>query len=62
MFQSKKISNDQELIKSDPISCPQNQNGNNWMYKLTAVYEGTRGKPNEQLFPKQVVIQLPKIN
>ena len=23
--------------------------------------EGTRGKPNEQLFPKQVVIQLSKI-
>ena len=28
-FQCKKISNDQELIQSDPISCPQNQNGNN---------------------------------
>ena len=26
---SKKISNDQELIQSDPISCPQNQKGNN---------------------------------
>ena len=24
---SKKISNDQELIQSDPISCPQNQKG-----------------------------------
>ena len=23
--------------------------------------KGTRGKPNKQLFPKQVVIQLPKI-
>ena len=23
--------------------------------------KGIRGKPNEQLFPKQVVIQLPKI-
>ena len=23
--------------------------------------KGTRGKPNEQLFPKQVVFQLPKI-
>ena len=29
MVQSKKISNDQELIQSDPISCPQNQKGNN---------------------------------
>ena len=28
-FQSKKISNDQELIRSDPISCPQNKKGNN---------------------------------
>ena len=28
-FQSKKISNDQELIQSDPTSCPQNQKGNN---------------------------------
>ena len=27
-LQSKKISNDQELIQSDPISCPQNQMGN----------------------------------
>ena len=27
--QSKKISNDQELIQSDPISWPQNQKGNN---------------------------------
>ena len=25
---SKKISNDQELIQSDPTSCPQNQKGN----------------------------------
>ena len=25
--QSKKISNDQELIQSDPTSCPQNQKG-----------------------------------
>ena len=24
--------------------------------------KGTRGKPNEQLFPKQEVIQLPKIH
>ena len=27
--QSKKISNDQELIQSDPTSYPQNQKGNN---------------------------------
>ena len=28
-FESKKISNDQELIQSDPTSRPQNQKGNN---------------------------------
>ena len=28
-LKSKKISNDQELIQSDPISCPQSQKGNN---------------------------------
>ena len=27
--QSKGISNDQELIQSDPTSCPQNQKGKN---------------------------------
>ena len=27
--ESEKISNDQELIQSDPTSCPQNQKGNN---------------------------------
>ena len=27
--ESKKISNDQVLIQSDPTSCPQNQKGNN---------------------------------
>ena len=27
--ESKKISNDQEMIQSDPTSCPQNQKGNN---------------------------------
>ena len=26
---SKKINNDQELVQSDPLSCPQNQKGNN---------------------------------
>ena len=37
--QSKKISNDHELIQSDPISCSQNQKGNNYIKNLTAVYE-----------------------
>ena len=38
VMKSKKISNDQELIQSDPTSCPQNQKGNNKIHKLTAVY------------------------
>ena len=38
-MQSKKISNDQELIQSDPTSCPQNQKENNYIHKLMAVYE-----------------------
>ena len=38
-FESKMISNDQELTQSDPTSCPQNQKGNNSIHKLTAVYE-----------------------
>ena len=38
-LKSKKISNDQELIQSDPKSCPQNQKGNNVIHKLTAFYE-----------------------
>ena len=29
VMQSKKISNDQELIQSDPTSCPKNQKENN---------------------------------
>ena len=48
-------------MQSDPTSCLQNQKGNNLIHKLTAVYEGTRSEPNEELFPKQVVIQLRKI-
>ena len=30
------------------------------MHKLKQRTKGTRGKPNEQLFPRQVVIQQPK--
>ena len=29
LMQSKKVSNDQELLQSFPTSCPQNQKGNN---------------------------------
>ena len=38
-MKSKKISNDQELIQSDPTSCPQTQKGNNKIGNLAAVYE-----------------------
>ena len=50
---SKKISNDLELKQSDPTSTK--------YINCQQFTKGTRGKPNEQLFPKQVVIQLPKI-
>ena len=59
--QSKKISNVQELIQSDPTSCPQNQSEITKYKNWQQFTKSTRGKPNEQLFPRQVVIQLPKI-
>ena len=52
--QSKKISNDQKVIQSDPIPHPALKIKReitkyiNWR-QFT---KGTRGKPNEQLFPK----------
>ena len=49
---SKKISNDQELIQSDPISCPQNQREITKYINWRQFTKGTRGKQNEQLFPK----------
>ena len=61
MLKSKNISNDQELIQSDPTSCPQNQKEITKYINWQQFTKGTRGKLNEQLFPKQVVIQLPKI-
>ena len=48
--------------KSNPRSCPKKQKERtkyiNWQ-QLTKIM---RGKPNEQLCPRQVVIQLPKLN
>ena len=38
-YKSKKLSNDQELIQSDPTPRPQNQKGNNQTHKSTTVYE-----------------------
>ena len=37
--ESKMISNDQELIQSDPTPRPSNQKGNNQIHKMTAVHE-----------------------
>ena len=54
---------DQELIQSDPISCPQNQRERIKYINWQQFTKGTHGKPNEQLFPRQVVIrELPKLN
>ena len=58
---SKKISNDQELIQSNPTSCPQNQKKITKYKNWQQFTKCTRGEQHEQLFPRQVVIQLPKI-
>ena len=60
-LKSKKISNDQELIQLDPTSYSQNQREITKYINGQQFTKGTRGKRNEQLFPKQVVIRLPKI-
>ena len=49
------------MIQSDPNSCPQNQKGITKYINWQQFMKVTRGKPNEQLFPRQVVIRLPKI-
>ena len=49
---SKKKSNDQELIQSDPTSCPINQKETTKYTNRRQSKKGTRGKPNEQLLPK----------
>ena len=51
-LESKKISNDQKLIQSNPISCPQNQKEITKYINWRQFTKGTRGKQNEQLFPK----------
>ena len=55
------ISKNQELIQSDPTSCSQHKREITKYINWQQFTKGTRGKPNEQLFPKEVVIQLPKI-
>ena len=58
---SKKISNDQELIQSDPTPRPQNQKGNNQTHKSTAAHERHPRQTERTAPPKQAAIQLPKI-
>ena len=60
-IQSKKISNDQELIQSDLTSCPKTKREITKYIDWQQFTKVTRGKPNEQLFPRQVVIHLHKI-
>ena len=57
-MKSQKISNDQELIIPHPTLKTKRETTK---YYLQQFMKGTRGKPNEQLFPRQVVIQLPNI-
>ena len=54
------LSNVQELIQSDAVSCPQTKREITKYINWQQFTKGTHGKPNEQLFPSQVVIQLPK--
>ena len=60
-MQSKKISNDQELKQADPIFWPQTKRERTEYINWQRFTKGTRGKPNEQLFPRQVVIRLHKL-
>ena len=51
------------MIQSDPTSGRQNQKENITKYIYWQQFsKDMRGKPNEQLFPRQVAIQLPKLN
>ena len=61
--QRKTISNDQELLQSDSLyPALKNKREITKYINWQQFTKGTRGKPNEQLFPRQVVIQLPKLN
>ena len=56
--QSKKKGNNQKLIQPNLTSHPKNQKGKKDTHKLTKAHE-RHSKPNEQLLPKQMVIQPP---
>ena len=57
-IQSKKISNYQELINQIPHPALKTKREITKYINWQQFTKGTRGKPNEQLFPRQVVIQL----
>ena len=61
MLESKKISNDQEMINQTPHPVLKTKREVTKYINWQQFTKGTRGKPNEQLFPRQVVIQLPKL-
>ena len=58
---SKKTSDGQEMIHQLPHSALKTEREITKYINKQQFTEGTRGKPNEQLFSRQVVIQLPKI-
>ena len=53
------ISNDQELIQLVPDPALKTKREITKYINWQQFTKGTRGKPNEQLFPRQVIIQLP---
>ena len=59
-MKSKTINNDQELIQSIPYPALKTEREITKYINWQQFTKGMRGKPNEQLFPRQVVIQLPK--
>ena len=52
LLESKKISNDQERIQSDPISCPQNHHG-----ALKSCYDWHNVENNENCYSKHKSVQ-----
>ena len=55
----KQVSYDEELVQSEPKSCP----GSRWEIKITNRHDSKRnGESNEQLFSKMMATQLPKPN
>ena len=58
---SKKVSNDQELYNQIPHPALKTKRETTKYINWQQSTKGARGKLNEQLFPRQVVIQLPKI-